>query len=193
MALKYFGCRSEDPRGARTWFFRAAEAGQVDGLVTLAEMMLNGRGGSPAPALALDLFKRAAAKNHSGAMFALGAIYNGGHNLPTDRRAAQHWFRAAAEAGHGQAQMMLGRYLTRGLAGDIDLVEGRQWLERAVEQGITEAELDLGGAGDADALVAPPSSNYLKASDFIPIELSSVASPVKKSKFAADTPRLFSR
>ena len=107
-------------------------------------MMLNGRGCSPAPALAPDLFERAAAKGHSGAVFALGAIYNGGHNLRTDRRTAQRWFRAAAEAGHGQAQMMLGRYLTRGLAGDIDLVEGRQWLERAVEQGITEAELDLG-------------------------------------------------
>ena len=107
-------------------------------------MMLNDRGCSPAPALALDLFERAAAKGHSGAVFALGAIYNGGHNLRTDRRTAQRWFRAAAEAGHGQAQMMLGRYLTRGLAGDIDLVEGRQCLERAVEQGITEAELDLG-------------------------------------------------
>ena len=58
-------------------------------------------------------------------MFALGALYAGGHGVPEDRAAAQRRFRAAAELGHGQAQLMLGRYLAEGAAGEPDPVEAR--------------------------------------------------------------------
>jgi uncharacterized protein len=114
-------------------------------------MMLNGRGGGRSPTGALELFERAAAKGHSGAMFALGAVAAGGHDLPTDREAAQRWFRAAAELGHGHAQLMLGRYLLGGLAGDRNPTEGRAWLERAAAQGIADAEAELEGASAAAA------------------------------------------
>ena len=106
-------------------------------------MMVNGRGGAFDPAAALVLFEKAAAKGHSGAMFALGALHCGGHDLPEDRQVAQRWFRAAAERGHGQAQLMLGRYLVGGLAGQWNPAEGRLWLERAAAQGISDAEPDL--------------------------------------------------
>jgi TPR repeat protein len=76
-------------------------------------------------------------------MFALGALYSGGHNLPVDRAAAQRWFRAAAELGHGPAQLMLGRYLVEGAAGEVNLSEGQLWLQKAAAQGISEAERDL--------------------------------------------------
>jgi TPR repeat protein len=91
----------------------------------------------------LKLFEKAAAQGHSGAMFALGALHGGGHDLPADRRTAQRWFRAAAELGHGQAQVMLGRYLASGAAGERNPVEAQRWLERAIAQGIPEADLDL--------------------------------------------------
>ena len=108
--------------------------------------MLNGRGGTRSPAEALKLFETAAAKGHSGAMFALGAMFAGGRDVPADRQIAQRWFRAAAELGHGHAQMMLGRYLMNGAAGDLNPVEGRMWLERAVAQGVADAEIDLAAA-----------------------------------------------
>ena len=92
---------------------------------------------------ALELFKKAAAKGHAGAMFALGALHAGGHGMPTNRSLAQQWFRAAAELGHGHAQMMLGRYLSSGAAGDQDDEDARVWPERAVAEGIAEAEPDL--------------------------------------------------
>jgi uncharacterized protein len=106
-------------------------------------MLVNGRGGPRNPNGARELCERAAASGHSGAMFALGALYSGGHDLPVDRAMAQQWFRAAAERGHGAAQMMLGRYLVGGVTGEPTPDEGRVWLERAVAQGITEAQLDL--------------------------------------------------
>jgi uncharacterized protein len=62
----------------------------VDAQVALAEMMLNGRGGPHSPDSALELFQKAAQRGHSGAMFALGALYSGGHHLPPDRNSAQH-------------------------------------------------------------------------------------------------------
>jgi TPR repeat protein len=76
-------------------------------------------------------------------MFALGALYGGGHGLSNDRAAAQRWFRAAAERGHGPAQLMLARYLGTGAAGEANRVEAREWLERAAAQGIADAETDL--------------------------------------------------
>ena len=89
-----------------------------DAQVALAEMMVNGRGGPRDHDAALVLFEKAAEEGHVGAMFALGALHGGGHDVRMDRPAAQRWFRAAAERGHGQAQMMLGRYSPAGLAGD---------------------------------------------------------------------------
>ena len=105
--------------------------------------MVNGRGGRRLPDDALELFEKAAAKDHSGAMFALGALHSGGHHLAMDGKTAQRWFRAAAELGHGQAQLMLGRYLVCGVADEFDPVEGRRWLERAAEQGIPKPRSTL--------------------------------------------------
>ena len=87
--------------------------------------------------------QRAATHGHVGAMFALGALYGGGHDIPWDRAAAEKWFRQAAERGHAHAQMMLGRYLARGLAGNQSPTEARFWLQKALAQGLQEAQADL--------------------------------------------------
>ena len=109
----------------------------------LAEMLLNGLGGAKDHAAALSLFEKAARRGHVGAMFAVGAMKGGGHNVPMDRKEAQRWFRLAAERDHPYAQMMLGRYLARGLAGERDVERARRWLERAVAQGLQEAQRDV--------------------------------------------------
>jgi uncharacterized protein len=106
---------------------------------------LTGRGGAKDHPGALALFEKAAGRGHVGAMFAMGAMHGGGHEVPADRSAAQRWFRAAAERGHAYAQMMLGRYYARGLAGERDADKARAWLERAVAQGLQEARADLAG------------------------------------------------
>jgi TPR repeat protein len=106
-------------------------------------MMLNGRGGAASPSTAIELFEQAAAKGHSGAMFALGAIHAGGRAVPVDRASAQRWFRAAAELGHGHAQLMLGRYLANAAAAEHDPEQARRWFEKARLQRIPEAETEL--------------------------------------------------
>ncbi|TIR85657.1 MAG: sel1 repeat family protein, partial [Mesorhizobium sp.] len=71
--------------------------GMLDAQVALAEMLLNGSGGKRSPEAAIQLFRRAAADGHAGAMFALGALQSSGEGLPVDHVAAQKWFAAAAE------------------------------------------------------------------------------------------------
>jgi TPR repeat protein len=109
----------------------------------LADMMLTGRGGAKDHETALSLFLRAAERGHVGAMFAVGAMYGGGHEVQADRVVAQRWFEAAAGRGHPRAQLMLGRYLARNLAGVQDVKKARRWLERALAQGIQDAKTDL--------------------------------------------------
>ena len=86
---------------------------------------------------------KAAREGHAGAMFALGALYHGGHDIRPDPDLAQHWFREAAERGHPRAQLMIGRYFSRGTAGRTDLAEARRWFKEAERQGVTEAALEL--------------------------------------------------
>jgi TPR repeat protein len=115
-------------------------------------MMVNGRGGPVDVPGALHLFEKAADEGHVGAMFALGALHGGGHQIPTDRKIAQRWLRSAAEEGHGYAQLMLGRYLAAGANGEPQPEEARDWFARALAQGIIEAEDDLAALPpDADS------------------------------------------
>ena len=128
----------------------------VEAEVQLAELMLSGRGGPKDHPGALVLFEKAAGRGHVGAMFAMGAMHGGGHEVPTDRPTAQRWFHAAAERGHAYAQMMLGRYLARGLAGERDFDRARIWLERALAQGLQEARNDLAALPPAETQMAEP-------------------------------------
>jgi TPR repeat protein len=88
-------------------------------------------------------------------MFALGALFGGGHDIPWDRPQAQAWFRQAAERGHAHAQMMLGRYLSRGLGGQQDAAQARVWLEKALAQGLSEAQGDLDALPQTEAAAMP--------------------------------------
>jgi TPR repeat protein len=122
----------------------------------LAEILVNGRGGGADHAAALAWFEKAAAHGHSGAMFALGALHGGGHDVPVARDKAIIWFRAAAERGHPVAALMLGRYLRKGLAGPADPVEARHWLERAHQLGVEEAKADLAELARLDPVDQQP-------------------------------------
>jgi uncharacterized protein len=108
-----------DLKTARAWFKRAADSGMSDFQVALAEMMLNGRGGPACAAAALDLFEKAAAKGHAGAMFALGVLHADAMACPQTGKSLN------GDSG-------LCRYLTSGVAGDPDDQEARLRLERAV-------------------------------------------------------------
>ena len=94
-----------DAQAGRAWIARAAAVGIPEAEASLAEMMVTGRGGVPDRAAAVALFEKAAGKGHVGAMFALGALNDGGD--AANRAFSLRWLRAAAERGHGRAQQLL--------------------------------------------------------------------------------------
>jgi TPR repeat protein len=104
---------------------------------------VNGRGVPRDHQLARSWFLRAIPAMHAGAMFALGALYGGGHDIEVDREEARRWFAQAAEHGHPIAALMLARYAVRGLGGPQDIEAGRRWYAHAASLGAIEAAHEL--------------------------------------------------
>ena len=133
----------QDFAEARVWLGKAASLNQTDALIDLAAMKLQGLGGLRNDEAACALFERAAANGSPEAMFALGALYGGGHQIVTDRAKSLEWYRKAAAAKHPRAALMLGKYLRLGIATAPDADEARKWLTVAAKAGLAEAEAEL--------------------------------------------------
>lgn len=132
--------RLGDPLEGFEWIEKAAEAGMGEACVVLAQILVTGQLGIwPDHQRALDLYKVAASQGNIDALFSLGALYGGGHDVEEDLQKAQDYFEQAANAGHALAQMMMGNYLISGRAGRLDEEEGKKWLKRAAEQGVEQA------------------------------------------------------
>ncbi|MDT8870631.1 tetratricopeptide repeat protein [Komagataeibacter rhaeticus] len=80
------------PSQARYWLERAAGHGLPEACIAAAQIRLEGHGGPRDHAGALALYHRAAAAGRAEAMFSLGAMYGGGHDVAPDRAQALHWF-----------------------------------------------------------------------------------------------------
>lgn len=133
-----------DPVEGFIWMEKAAEAGMPEACTAVAQLLVTGAvKGRRDHKKALALYHKAAEQGNVDALFSLGAMYGGGHDVPPDRARAFQYFEQAAQRGHRLAQMMVGRYLLHGLAGRIDYDQARLWLRHAVKNGVTEAEVDL--------------------------------------------------
>mgnify|MGYP000660161936 CR=1 FL=1 len=102
-----------DLRGARRFFSRAADAGNLEGINNLAMMTLQGQGVPVNVEEAIRLFRSAADAGHPTAAENLGHIYHSGLGVPADAARARAWFqraeqlvRAAEESG---SAMVAGR------------------------------------------------------------------------------------
>lgn len=137
------GCEPDPVEGLK-WLQKAADAGMADACVAVARLCITGYDYCPRDhKKALALYLKAAEKGSSEACFALGAMYGGGHDVPSDTAKALHYFKMAAQKGHVLAEAMLGRYLVYGIAGNLDREEGLKWLHKAADQGAEEAKKTL--------------------------------------------------
>lgn len=134
----------QDFAAARLWMSKAALADLPEALMDYGTLLLQGLGGARDDMAAIQLLERAAG-HHAipEAMFALGALYGGGHQIPTDRAKSLQYYRDGAEKGHARAALMLGKYLRFGIATAVDLDEARTWFAFAAGQRVEEAQAEL--------------------------------------------------
>jgi TPR repeat protein len=82
------------------WLRKAAEGGDVTGMLALSDLYASGAGILPRdPAQSLEWLRRAAVGGDAKAMFKLAAAYEAGFGTATDTALADQWYQRARTAG----------------------------------------------------------------------------------------------
>lgn len=114
----------------------AAEDGESEAMIRLAEMRHFGEPGVPPdPEEAALWARRAAETGHAQAQNLLGSLYEQGCGVPRRASVAVEWYRMAALQNHPKAQANLGRLLSGNRAGTPQRIEAWYWLRRSALQG----------------------------------------------------------
>jgi len=97
----------------------------------------------PAPAEALDWYRKAVQQGSLDAATSIALMYADGAGVSKDPAQALTWFRQAAEAGDATAQYNLALMYGRGNGVAQDYKEFVRWLVAAADQNVVPASLDL--------------------------------------------------
>ena len=99
---------TEDESKAFAWFKRAAEAGNVAGMVDLAGMdRLGVNGADPNEEEAAHWFQKAVDRDSPAAMFDLGQMYESGRGVAKSLDKAKDLYQRSAKLGNREAQKRL--------------------------------------------------------------------------------------
>lgn len=88
---------------------------------------------------AVQWFKRAAKKGHSGAQYNLGIMSYLGQGVPQDYAQAAFWFQKAGENDHAAAQYNLGFLYYEGKGVVKDDLQAFMWIDRSANLGDEKA------------------------------------------------------
>lgn len=152
-----------DYRRAERLYHRAAERGEVDAMLAIADIYARGGYGVRAnSSVSRAWHERAAEAGSALGQLRLAQDYAGQTGLPPDYNRARLWFEQAAEAGLPQAMAGLGSLYRNGHGVEVSLVEALRWYRLAVKYGHAESAeaeaflarlLDPAQLQDADARV----------------------------------------
>jgi TPR repeat protein len=142
------GARKDEARAAE-FYRRAADLGVAAGMVRLAHMYEDGRGGLPKDdAPAAQWYRKAAEAGNTNGMVNLGVMYaNGKGGLPQDYAQAVGWVRRGADAGDGYAMYLMGYFHETGKGVAKNEAEAVRWYRKSSNAGqrkATEALARLG-------------------------------------------------
>lgn len=139
MMAKYYLARTyadlENYEAAYPWFLQAAEAGHNISQATVSNMLEQGKGVAPNPALAQEWLRRAARNGHAGSRMTLALRLLSG---PVDQQRSQEGaqlLHMAAEQGDPAAQAAYGLMLAFGRGIRQDIYQGMMWLYLAQRAG----------------------------------------------------------
>jgi TPR repeat protein len=129
-----------DQKEAIRWFKLGADAGDPQGAFSLALAYLRGQGVEESREAAIPWLEKAAAKDHSGAIYNLGMLAIDGDIQDFAR--ANTMFARAAALGNMDAAYALGLLYKEGRGVPRDPALAAQWLRRAADEHIVAAEVD---------------------------------------------------
>lgn len=92
---------------------------------------------------AAQWFGNAAARNHGGALAALGYLHENGKGVPADPKRAADFYRRSAEQGNDEGLYYFGRALAHGIGIDTDRVRAATYLRQAADRGHYLARQEL--------------------------------------------------
>jgi len=123
---------------------RKAEGGDVQAMVDLGRIYLNGAGRPRDYDQAMDWFLKAAKEGNAAGQVGVGFLFSRGLGCPLDKMKAGEWFRRAAEQNDAKGQYNLALLMNQGWLGPDQLRESLSWFKKAADQGLVVAQATLG-------------------------------------------------
>ena len=136
--------RRKNGAEAKKLLTRAAEAGDMESLLMLAQCYEDGIGGMSDDAKAAECYRKAAERGSAEAKVLLGADYEFGRGVKPDPKRAYDLVCEAAKAGNPRALTRLGDYYLNGDIVKPSVFEARKLYERAYKAGYIPAAVKLG-------------------------------------------------
>jgi len=126
---------TKDEAAAAEWFRRAMDAGNVDGLVSYANLLSLGKGVPKDGAKAVQLLKSEVARDQPAAIVMYGRMLRFGQGVEKDEPEAFKQFKRAADLGSpaGQYEVGAAHLFGRGVARDP--AEAARWIDAAARNG----------------------------------------------------------
>lgn len=144
-AQKYL--RAKDYKNAKTYFKMAADAGDGQSMMALAEMYKEGQGGKDYM-LAAFYYQKAAEKGVSNAYYGKGLVYYfGGYNLQKDAKTAASCFLKSANLGEVGGQRWIGYLYKIGEGVAKNKEKAKMWYQKAAAQGDIFSTTELQSMG----------------------------------------------
>jgi TPR repeat protein len=132
----------KDDAQARSYFERAAKAGNASGAMKLAALP-GVAGGTSDPAQTRAMLAKAAEANSAEAQFQLGLMMAQGVGGPKDDVGARAMFEKAAAQNHPSALEWMGSFAANGRGGPADKEAAKGYYERAAALGNEDAKAAL--------------------------------------------------
>jgi len=123
---------------------RQAQGGDVQAMVELGRIYLNGAGRPRDYDHAMEWFLKAAKEGNAAGQVGVGFLFSRGLGCPLDKKKAGEWFRRAAEQNDAKGQYNLALLMNQGWLGPDQLRESLSWFKKAADQGLVVAQATLG-------------------------------------------------
>jgi tetratricopeptide (TPR) repeat protein len=146
MAQVLFGMQLQAEKNfteAASWYQKAAERGDRNGMRNLGVLYRDGTGAPRDPSLAMSWFRKAAELGDVDALYYIGNLYSDGIGVAKDEVVAVEWYRKGAAQGDNDAVTELGACYWSGKGVEKSAREAIKWWKQAADKGDENAKKNL--------------------------------------------------